>query len=67
MDAESVIVSAASGVTGAGRNLAKDYSFAEIDGDFRAYKVIGHQHTPEISQTLSRVCGRAVPIAFTPR
>jgi N-acetyl-gamma-glutamyl-phosphate reductase len=53
------IVDAASGVTGAGRKAQEDYSFAEIDGDFRAYKVLRHQHQPEIAQTLSR------PLTFT--
>src|SRR5882672_3598938 len=53
------IVDAASGVTGAGRKALEDYSFAEIDGDFRAYKVLRHQHQPEIAQTLTR------PLTFT--
>jgi N-acetyl-gamma-glutamyl-phosphate reductase len=54
------IVDAASGVTGAGRKSLEDYSFAEIDGDFRAYKVLRHQHQPEIAQALGR------PLTFTP-
>jgi N-acetyl-gamma-glutamyl-phosphate reductase len=53
------IVDAASGVTGAGRKALEDYSFAEIDGDFRAYKVLRHQHQPEIAQALAR------PLTFT--
>src|SRR2546421_5448055 len=59
LDATHLIVDAASGVTGAGRKAAEDYSFAEIDGDFRAYKVLRHQHQPEIAQTLAR------PLTFT--
>jgi N-acetyl-gamma-glutamyl-phosphate reductase len=54
-----LIVDAASGVTGAGRRAAEEYSFAEIDQDFRAYKVLRHQHQPEIAQTLCR------PLTFT--
>jgi N-acetyl-gamma-glutamyl-phosphate reductase len=46
------IVDAASGVTGAGRKGTEALSFAEVDEDFRAYKVLGHQHEPEIAQTL---------------
>ncbi len=57
---ERVIVDAASGVTGAGRKAAEEYSFAEIDGDFRAYRVLRHQHQPEMAQTAG------VPITFTP-
>jgi len=56
---DPLIVDAASGVTGAGRKSAEDFSFAEVDGDFRAYKVLKHQHQPEIAQTLAR------PLTFT--
>src|SRR3954465_4971241 len=38
LSADPLIVDAASGVTGAGRKASEDYSFTEIDGDFRAYK-----------------------------
>jgi N-acetyl-gamma-glutamyl-phosphate reductase len=54
-----LIVDAASGVTGAGRKASEDFSFAEMDGDFRAYKVLRHQHQPEIAQALRR------PLTFT--
>ena len=56
---DPLIVDAASGVTGAGRRSAEDFSFAEVDGDFRAYRVLRHQHQPEIAQTLAR------PLTFT--
>jgi N-acetyl-gamma-glutamyl-phosphate reductase len=46
------IVDAASGVTGAGRKASEDLSFAEVDEDFKAYKVLRHQHQPEMAQTL---------------
>src|SRR5207248_7468699 len=59
LDGSPLIVDAASGVTGAGRKAAEDYSFVEIDEDFRAYKVLRHQHQPEIAQTLGR------PVTFT--
>ena len=47
-----IIIDAKSGVTGAGRQASEAYSFAEVDGDFRAYKVLKHQHTPEIARAL---------------
>ena len=56
LDGSPLIVDAKSGVTGAGRKAAEDYSFVEIDEDFRAYKVLRHQHQPEIAQTLGRPC-----------
>ena len=49
LSADPLIVDAASGVTGAGRKGSEDFSFAEIDEDFRAYKVLRHQHQPEIA------------------
>jgi N-acetyl-gamma-glutamyl-phosphate reductase len=49
-----IVVDAKSGVTGAGRQSGDGYSFLEIDGDVRAYKVLSHQHTPEIARALSR-------------
>jgi N-acetyl-gamma-glutamyl-phosphate reductase len=53
IESEGIVVDAASGVTGAGRQAKEMYSFAEVDGDFRAYRILKHQHTPEIAQ----LCG----------
>lgn len=50
---EGIVIDAASGTTGAGRKASEDLSFTEVDEDFRAYKVLKHQHTPEIAQALS--------------
>ena len=61
---EGLIVSAASGTSGAGRKGGEDSSFAEVDEDFRAYKVLVHQHTPEIAQTLRRA-GKLAGLTFT--
>jgi N-acetyl-gamma-glutamyl-phosphate reductase len=52
-DASRIIVDAMSGVTGAGRKAAEEYSFAEIAGDLRAYRALRHQHQPEIEQGLN--------------
>jgi len=61
-----IIVDAMSGVTGAGRKAAEDYSFAEIAGDVRAYRVLKHQHEPEIEQSLSDIAERTIDITFVP-
>lgn len=66
LEAESVIVDAASGVTGAGRKATEELSFSEVEGDFKAYRVLRHQHTPEIAQALGRAAGRRVALTFTP-
>src|SRR5262249_36485974 len=56
-----IVIDAKSGVTGAGRRSEESYSFAEIDGDLRAYKDFTHQHTPDIARWLGRY-----PPAFRP-
>lgn len=66
VELDGLIVDAASGVTGAGRKASEEYSFAEVSDDFRAYKVLRHQHTPEMAQTLSGAAGAAVDLTFTP-
>ncbi len=53
-----IIVDAKSGVTGAGRQAKEEYSFAEVDEDVRAYRILKHQHTPEIVRGLA-VCAAA--------
>ncbi|MGH3369923.1 MAG: N-acetyl-gamma-glutamyl-phosphate reductase, partial [Nocardioidaceae bacterium] len=54
-----VIVDAASGVSGAGRDK---YPFCGTDEDFVAYGLLGHRHTPEIEQCL----GPGAEVLFTP-
>jgi N-acetyl-gamma-glutamyl-phosphate reductase len=54
VEAAGIIVDAKSGVTGAGRRATEDYSFGEVDEDLRAYRILGHQHTPEMVRWLSR-------------
>ncbi len=67
VEAEGLIVDAKSGVTGAGRQAKEEYSFVEVDGDVRAYKLLVHQHTPEITRMLARAAGLpAMRLTFTP-
>jgi len=63
---ESIVVDAASGVSGAGRQASETYSFCEVADDVRPYKVLRHQHTPEIAQSLSRGARKPVRLTFTP-
>ena len=62
----SIIINAASGVSGAGKKLASATQFCEVDGNYSAYKVNRHQHTPEIEQTLSDAAGKPVKVTFVP-
>jgi N-acetyl-gamma-glutamyl-phosphate reductase len=52
IDANGIIIDAASGISGAGRTVAERFIFAEYDSSYAAYKVGGHRHTPEIEQEL---------------
>ena len=54
-----IVVDAASGVSGAGRDK---YGFCAVDEDFRAYGLVDHRHTPEIEQAL----GHDAQVLFTP-
>jgi len=58
--AGTVIVDAASGVSGAGRAVADRLQFCEVDEDFSAYGLLTHRHTPEMEQVLG------LPVLFTP-
>jgi N-acetyl-gamma-glutamyl-phosphate reductase len=63
---EGVIIDAASGTTGAGRKASEDFSFSEVEGDYRAYRVLKHQHTPEIERALGLAGQPGMKVTFTP-
>ena len=65
-DGWPIVVDAASGVTGAGRGALLSTSFCEVAEGFKAYKVNGHRHIPEMEQELSALAGRPLTVAFTP-
>jgi N-acetyl-gamma-glutamyl-phosphate reductase len=54
VEPDGIVVDGKSGVTGAGRQTGDAYSFVNIDGDFRAYRILAHQHTPEMAGALRR-------------
>jgi len=56
----SLIVDAASGVSGAGRAPKEDLHFGSVDEDFIAYELLDHRHTAEMEQSLG------APVLFTP-
>lgn len=57
---DRLVVDAASGVSGAGRTPKAATHFGAVDGNFSAYGVFDHRHTPEIEQTLG------AQVLFTP-
>ena len=63
-DIASIVVDAKSGVSGAGRKASVALLASEVNDNFKAYKVLSHQHAPEIEQYLSQLAGKATPIHF---
>lgn len=63
---DNIIIDAKSGVTGAGRSTALDYSFCECTENTKAYKIGTHRHTSEIEQELSNLAGTPILLSFTP-
>lgn len=62
----SVAIDAKSGVSGAGRKVAEGLMYCFVNENFKAYRVLGHQHTPEISYYVSKVAGRPLDVTFVP-
>lgn len=65
IELKSIIIDAKSGVSGSGRGLSKTSMFAEVNENFRIYKVNKHQHTPEIEQQLKEWDENIGPITFS--
>jgi len=63
-DITSIIIDAKSGTSGAGRKAVFSLLHAEVDQNFKAYKVLSHQHSPEIDQYLSQLAGKKVAVNF---
>jgi len=56
----SLIVDAASGVSGAGREAKESTGFSTVDGSFSAYGLLNHRHTAEMEMALE------ARVLFTP-
>ena len=61
-----IVITALSGITGAGKTSSADYSFSELNENVRAYKIGVHQHLPEISGVLAAATGAPVSLSFVP-
>ncbi|MFL6763883.1 MAG: N-acetyl-gamma-glutamyl-phosphate reductase [Sphingomicrobium sp.] len=57
---ESLIVDAASGVSGAGREAKEATAYSTVDGSFSAYGLLSHRHTAEMEMAIGGT------ILFTP-
>ena len=56
----SLIVDAASGVSGAGREAKEATGFSTVDGSFSAYGLLNHRHTAEMEMAIGET------VLFTP-
>ena len=66
IETHGIVIDAKSGVTGAGRNVAAEYLFAEVDDNLRAYKIGQHRHAPEIEQAMRSYTAGDHSITFVP-
>ena len=66
VDPAHLIADAKSGVSGAGRQAGAAFGYGEIADSFKAYKVPGHRHAPEIVQQLRIAAGGEVGLTFVP-
>ena len=66
----TIIVNAASGITGGGKEPQKSFHFPECSDSLSPYKVGAHRHVPEISRNMLEMAsrsGHAAPqLIFTP-
>lgn len=66
IEPSSIVIDSKSGTTGARRAPQIDQLFAEVNENFRAYKVGSHRHTPEMEQEIGSLLGREVSVMFVP-
>jgi len=75
VEPEGIIIDSKSGTTGAGRKLSLGFHFSECNENFKAYKIIKHNHIPEVEQELSFIYfseddnkyqEKGIKVSFTP-
>jgi N-acetyl-gamma-glutamyl-phosphate reductase len=66
IDPATLVIDAKSGTTGAGRKGTEEMSFTEVADDLRAYRVLRHQHQPEIERALALGGIEEARVTFVP-
>lgn len=66
VEPEDIVIDSKSGVTGAGATAKQKTHFPEVFGNFSAYGLKSHRHTPEIQTTLQSYSGTAGTVQFSP-
>lgn len=66
IDANTIIIDAKSGTSGAGRGAKVANLYCEVNESIKAYGVATHRHTPEIEEQLGYANGAPIVLNFTP-
>jgi N-acetyl-gamma-glutamyl-phosphate reductase len=66
IEPRGIVIDSKSGASGAGAQSKASTHFPEVVGNFKAYAILNHRHSPEIQQVLSDYSGQEVEILFTP-
>jgi N-acetyl-gamma-glutamyl-phosphate reductase len=66
VEADSIIVNAVTGISGAGRNPSSKFHFPNMNENIFAYGIGTHRHMPEMEQIASQIAGTEVQILFQP-
>lgn len=66
VEANSIIIDAKSGVTGAGAKAKQGTMYTSVSENFKAYSVKSHRHTIEIEEVLSARASERATVQFTP-
>jgi N-acetyl-gamma-glutamyl-phosphate reductase len=66
LSTDTAVVDSKSGVSGAGRDVALDSLFCEVNEGVKAYKLFEHRHLPEIEGELSSVARKKFAVTFVP-
>lgn len=66
IDADTLIIDAKSGTSGAGRGAKVPNLYCEVNENIKAYGVASHRHTPEIEEQLGYAAGKGILLNFTP-
>jgi N-acetyl-gamma-glutamyl-phosphate reductase len=66
INTSGIIVDSKSGVTGAGAKARQGTHFPDLFGNFSAYSLINHRHTPEIESVIHNYTGYNTEVLFTP-
>jgi LysW-gamma-L-alpha-aminoadipyl-6-phosphate/LysW-L-glutamyl-5-phosphate reductase len=66
VDLNKIVVDAKIGSSGSGAKPSLSTHHAERFGVVRSYKPVGHRHTAEIEQELSRLAGEKITVSMSP-